>query len=91
MTQRDDTRAQAQQLFDQGNQLYRQQRAESYRQAITKWEAALPLWRELAAKSDEALTLVAIGFVYSNLGFHQKALEYYNPALSIFQEIGQRT
>ncbi|NEO90819.1 MAG: tetratricopeptide repeat protein [Moorea sp. SIO3G5] len=85
-----DTRTQAQQLFDQGKQLYRQKTAESYRQAITKWEAALPLWRELEDKSQEALTLVWIGFVYQNLGFTQKALEYYNSALSIYQAISDR-
>ncbi|NEQ10632.1 MAG: tetratricopeptide repeat protein, partial [Moorea sp. SIO4E2] len=91
MTQRDETRTQAQQLFAQGMQLYDQQRAEPSRQAITKWEAALILWRQLGNKSQEALTLLWIGRVCSNLGFKQKALEYYNPALLIFQAIGQRT
>ncbi|NEP35735.1 tetratricopeptide repeat protein [Moorena sp. SIO3B2] len=86
-----DTRTQAQELSDQGMELFQQGTAESLQQAITKWEAALPLWRELEDKSQEAFTLLRIGFVYSNLGFKQKALEYYNPALSIYRAIGDRS
>ena len=85
-----DTRTQAQQLSDEGTQLFQQGTAESLQQAITKWEAALPLWRELEDKSQEAFTLLRIGFVYNNLGFKQKALEYYNQALSIYRAIGDR-
>ena len=90
MTQNDDTRTQAQQLFNQGIQLFQQGTAESLQQAITKWEAALPLWRELEDKSQEAFTLLGIGAVYNNLGFTQKALEYFNQALPIYRAIGDR-
>ncbi len=48
------------------------------------------MWRELGDKSQEALTSIWIGFVYSNLGFKQKALEYFNQALSIYRAIGDR-
>ena len=86
-----DTRTQAQQLFDEGVQLFQEGTAESLKQAIIKWEAALPLWRELEDKSQEAFTLLLIGLVYNNLGFNQKALEYDNQALSIYRAIKDRT
>ncbi len=38
-----DTRTQAQQLFNEGMQLFQQGTAESYQQAITKWEQALSI------------------------------------------------
>ena len=85
-----DTRIQAQQLFDEGMQLFQQGSAESLQQAITKWDAALPLWGELEDKSQEAFTLLLIGLVYNNLGFNQKALEYDNQALSIYRAIKDR-
>jgi membrane protein required for beta-lactamase induction len=40
--------AAAQRIFQEGMQLYRQQTAESLRQAIAKWEQALPLYRAVA-------------------------------------------
>ncbi len=85
-----DTRTQAQQLLAEGMQLFQQGTAESLQQAITKWETAVPLWREVGDKSKEALTLVWIGFVYDNLGFKPKALEYYNQALPIYRAIEDR-
>ncbi len=62
-----DTRTQAQQLYDEGMQLFQEGTAESLQQAIVTWEAALPLWRDIGDKSEEAVTLVGIGFVYNNL------------------------
>jgi CHAT domain-containing protein/tetratricopeptide (TPR) repeat protein len=81
------TDIQAQKLFDEGMALFNQGTAESYQQAIIKLEAALPLWRKLGDKSEEAKTLVWIGFVYDKLGFKAKALEYYNQALPIYQTL----
>ena len=73
----------AQKLFDEGRQLYRQGTAESLQQAIRKLEEALPLWREVGDKLKEVKILGWIGFVYSQLAFKQKALEYYNQSLLI--------
>ena len=56
-----DTRTQAQQLFNEGMQLFQQGTAESYQQAITKWETALPLWRKLGDKVQEAFINLALG------------------------------
>jgi CHAT domain-containing protein len=83
-------KAEAERLFNEGMQLFQQGTAESYQQAIAKWEAALPLWREAGDKSKEALTLVGIGFVYSNLGEKQQALDYYQQALPLRKAVGDR-
>jgi hypothetical protein len=72
---------QAQQLFDEGMQLFNQGTAESLQQAIVKWEAALPLWREVGDKASEAVTLLGIGRVYDALGEKQKAARPPNRAI----------
>ena len=56
-----DTRTQAQQLFNEGMQLFQQGTAESYQQAIIKEETALPLWRKLGDKVQEAFINLALG------------------------------
>ncbi|NCQ68169.1 MAG: tetratricopeptide repeat protein [Microcystis aeruginosa W13-15] len=71
-------------------QLFQQGTAESYQQAITKWEQALPLWRNVGDKAQEALINLALGRVYNLLGFKPKALEYYNQALPIYQALKDR-
>jgi tetratricopeptide (TPR) repeat protein len=85
------TSNQAQQLLDEGMQLFNQGTAESLQQAITKWEAALPLWREAGDKSKEALTLLRIGSVYDDLGEKQKALSNYNQALPLRRTVGDHS
>jgi tetratricopeptide (TPR) repeat protein len=82
--------SQAQKLFDEGMQLFQQGTAESLQQAIAKWEAALPLWRKLGDKAQEAFINLALGRVYDLLGFKPKALEYYNQALPIYRAVGDR-
>ena len=42
-------------------------------------------------RSGEATTLNNIGGVYSDIGKPQKALEYYEKALPIWQEVGDRS
>ncbi|MGL5835803.1 MAG: tetratricopeptide repeat protein [Waterburya sp.] len=86
-----DTSTQAQQLFDEGMQLFNQGTAESLQQAITKWEAALPLWREVGDKSNEALTLNNLGAVYDALGWKQKALDYYHQSLPLSKAVEDRS
>ena len=83
--------AAAQRIFQEGVQLYRQQTAESLRQAIAKWEQALPLYRALGDKKQEAVTLSNIGVVYDDLGEKQKALDYYNQSLPLSRAVGNRT
>ncbi|HEY9600532.1 MAG TPA: CHAT domain-containing protein [Allocoleopsis sp.] len=71
-------------------QLYRQQTAESLRQAIAKWEEALSLYRAVGDKKQEAVTLSNIGGVYDALGEQQKALDYYNQSLPVSRAVGDK-
>jgi CHAT domain-containing protein len=71
-------------------QLYQQGTAESLRQAITKFEEALPLFRAVGEKAGEAVTLNYIGFIYSALGDKQKALDYYNQSLPLARAVGYK-
>ena len=77
-------------LFQEGIQLYLQGTAESLRGAIEKWDEAIPLYREFGHREMEAATLNNIGNVYDSLGEKQKALDYYSRALPIFQAVGDR-
>ncbi len=89
-TQQNNTRAEAEKLFYEGFQLYKQGTAESLTKAREKLQAALVLWEKLGDKSNQAVTLVNIGAVYNALGEKQKALSYYNQALPLFRALGDR-
>jgi len=89
-TEQDATRAAAYRAFVQGGQLYQQGTAESLRQAIEKWEEALPLFRALGYKEFEAVTLLGIGRAYSDLGEKQQALDYYKRSLPLSQAVGDK-
>ncbi|MFM6099744.1 MAG: tetratricopeptide repeat protein, partial [Dolichospermum sp.] len=84
------TKDNAKRLFNEGMKLYQQGTADSLRQAIKKWEEALPLYRVVNDRGREATTLNNIGGVYSALGEKQKALDYYNQALPIYRAVGAR-
>nr|WP_315889667.1 tetratricopeptide repeat protein [Allocoleopsis franciscana] len=80
----------AEQVLQEAIQLYRQGTAESLRQAIPKFEQAAILYYQASDKRSEALSLVALGRVYSDLGEKQKALERYNQALPLVRAVGDR-
>ena len=48
------------------------------------------IWRVIADRRGEAISLTAIGAAYRSLGETQKALEKYNEALPIRRAIGDR-
>ncbi|HBB33833.1 MAG TPA: tetratricopeptide repeat protein, partial [Cyanobacteria bacterium UBA9273] len=73
-TQQDATKAVAEQLFQEGVQLFQQGTAESLRQAIGKFEEALPLYNAVGDRRSEAVTLGYMGYIYNALGEKQKAL-----------------
>jgi tetratricopeptide (TPR) repeat protein len=87
-TEQDATRAAAKRAFQEGVQLYKQGTAESLRQAIAKFEEALPLYRAVGDTRKEAVTLNNIGYIYSALGENQKALDYYNQSLPLIRATG---
>ncbi|MBD2299037.1 CHAT domain-containing protein [Nostoc sp. FACHB-190] len=91
LTQPDATRAAAKQALNEGLELYKQGTAKSLRQALAKWQIALPLWQKLGDKFNEANTLLGIGKVYSELGEKQQALLYYNQALPLYRAVGDRS
>ncbi|MEG4587978.1 tetratricopeptide repeat protein, partial [Microcoleus sp. MOSTC5] len=76
--------------LNEGAQLYQQGTAEAKRSAIVKWEEALKLFRAVGANEGQALSLVGLGRVYSDLGEKQKALEYYSQSLPLFRATGDR-
>lgn len=80
----------AEKAFEEANRLRDQQTAESRRNAIKKYEEALPLWRDLGEKKAEAYTLNELGFVNSGLGDPKKALESYGQALLLWIAVGDR-
>ncbi len=89
-TEQDATQAAAERAFQEGMQLYKQGTAESLRQAIARWEEALPLYRATDDKKGEAITLNNIGLVYSALGDKQTALDYFNQSLSLMRQVGDK-
>ncbi|BAY22608.1 TPR domain protein [Calothrix sp. NIES-2100] len=89
-TTQDATRAAAEKLIDEGIALYKQGTAESLKQAREKWQQALILWRKAGDKQWEAVTLVCIGRVNSDLGEKHKALEYYNNALPLYRAVADK-
>ncbi len=80
----------ADRLFEEAYQLFQQGTAESLQQAIPKFEQAAILYRQAGDKGLEALSLLAVGYIYNSLGEKQKALEYYDRALPLFQAVGDR-
>ncbi len=83
-------KAQAEKLFNEAEQLYKQGTKESLEQAIIKWKQALLLYQQIGDKSEEALTYVWLGFVYNKLGFPLETLNYYNLALPLYQQLKDR-
>jgi CHAT domain-containing protein/Flp pilus assembly protein TadD len=89
-SEQDATRTAAQRAFQEGKQLYRQGTAESLRQAIAKYQEALPLYRAVGDKAREALILNNIGLVYDDLGETQKALDSYNQSLPLARAVSDK-
>ncbi len=89
-TEQDATRATAERAAQEGMQLYRQGTAKSLRQAIAKFEEALPLYRTVRDRRKEALILNNIGYIYSALGEKQKALNFFNQSLPLTRATGDK-
>jgi CHAT domain-containing protein/Flp pilus assembly protein TadD len=89
-TEQEATRTAAERAFEEGVQLYQQGTAESKRQAIAKFEEALPVFRAVGDQKGEAGTLLFIGRVYSDLGENQKALDYYNQSLPLMRALSYK-
>jgi CHAT domain-containing protein/tetratricopeptide (TPR) repeat protein len=84
----DEREAAAKKSYQDGAVLSQQGTAESLRAAIGKFETARSLFHETKYQLGEALSLLALGRVYGDLGEKQQALAYYNRALSLFKAVG---
>ncbi|MBW4446591.1 MAG: DUF2225 domain-containing protein [Spirirestis rafaelensis WJT71-NPBG6] len=88
----------ATQLSGEANELKQQPSAASQRQAITKYEEVLKIWRlpeiraviPQEARSNEAIILNVIANTYSTLNENTKALGYLEQALAISRELKDR-
>jgi CHAT domain-containing protein/Tfp pilus assembly protein PilF len=87
-TPKDRSAVAAQKLFEEGGKLASQRPADSRRNAITKYEQAMPLWKEADQTPGQAATLNAIAIQYSNLGEGRKAIESYLLAVKLWRELG---
>jgi tetratricopeptide (TPR) repeat protein len=89
-TERDRTRLAAERAFAEANLLAAQQRADSLRQAVVKYEEAARLYHTLGERAKEAVCLLGAGAFSHQLGDLRKALEYFSQALAIFRDVGDR-
>jgi len=80
----------ADKVYKEGVQLYNQGTAEAKRSAIVKLEEALKLYREAGDNRGQALSLLGLGSIYSDLGEKQKALEYLGQSLPLSRATGAR-
>src|SRR5262245_41771145 len=83
----DQDRLAAQRKFEEAETRHKQGTAESLRLAALKYQEALPLWRAIGAKREEATTLNRLGVVYGSLGESRKALDFMNQALTLWREV----
>ena len=80
----------AETAWREGIQLYQQGTAEALRGGIVKLEEALKLYRQAGDNRGQALSLLGLAKIYSDLGEKQKALEYYSQSLPLFRAVGDR-
>ena len=79
--------AEAERLFEQGNQQYK---ISQFRECLQSWEQALIICREIGARQGEANCLGNLGIAYKSLGQYQKGIKLYEQSLEIAREIGDR-
>ncbi|BAY23825.1 TPR repeat-containing protein [Calothrix sp. NIES-2100] len=81
------SKAQADRLFEQGNQQYE---SSQFAAALQLWQQALIIYREIKDPLGEGKTLGNIGIAYRDLGEYKKAIEYQQQRLAIAQQIKDR-
>ncbi|MBL8216180.1 MAG: CHAT domain-containing protein [Bryobacterales bacterium] len=67
----------------EARRLREQQATAAYKEAITRYEAALPEWRKAGSLQWEVFTLSELGWVHDRLGDHRKAKEVLEQALAL--------
>lgn len=87
----DEQRVAAQKVLTEAETLWTKGTAESRRAAIEKYQEALPLFRALGDKKQEADILSNIGAVYNSLSEMQKAIEFFEQSLPLRREVSDRS
>ncbi|NET02193.1 MAG: tetratricopeptide repeat protein [Sphaerospermopsis sp. SIO1G1] len=88
--QNTDIKAAADKAFTEGGELFKQKTAESFKQAIPKFQEAAKLYQEAGEKRSQSVSLHEIGYIYNSLGEKQKALQFYNQALPLKRVVADR-
>jgi len=89
-TDSDRKRIQAETLINKATMLQGQKKAESLRQAVEILKQAVVLWSELEDREQNANSLRTIGSIHQQLKEFQKSLDYYNQAVKIYRDIGNK-
>lgn len=71
-------------LYQEGRQLSQKS---DYQEALEKFQQVLVIHQENGNKAEEGTTLNQIGLVYSNVGEYAKALDFYQQALAIPEQV----
>jgi CHAT domain-containing protein/tetratricopeptide (TPR) repeat protein len=87
-TPQDQKRMQALAVFREAQQIEKPGTPDARRQAIPRYEAALPLWREAGDTEGEGNSLTAIGRDYVLLREPLKAIEFHQQALPLQKAAG---
>jgi CHAT domain-containing protein/Tfp pilus assembly protein PilF len=90
VTAEDRRRVTAEEMVAEGEQLLKEQKAESSRKAIDKFKDSLTIWRAVHDRREEGRTLRLIGDVYQPLSEYQNALLVYRQALALDGEAKDR-
>src|SRR4029077_6754187 len=80
----------AERAFVRAVRLFNQQGEKALPEGNALLEKALPLWRELGDRYEEAMVLFVFGRAKNAFGDSQKALEYYNQAQAVLHAVGDR-
>ncbi len=80
----------AERNFELGRKLYGQRTATSVREAIERFNQALPIFESYETHDRQAMTLYVLGFSYYNSGEVQTAVAHFRRALPLFQAAGDR-
>lgn len=89
-TATDKQHAAAQRAFDQAQKLRAQPAATAKREAIVKYQAALPLFQAAGDEYRQTLAVQAIGIAHAQLNEFRTALRYFEEALPLAEKIGDQ-
>jgi len=78
---------QAKRMYDEGLRLFNLGTEEAYTEAVPKFKEAASLYLTVNFRKEAGISILSAGNVSSLLGKKAEALELYNKALNIFEEI----